>query len=148
MNGFIALKKANDYTKESLLGGGAIVGKNVQVAKIEPIIGGNRVTFAYTLDDGTTKTSSMEVMNGEQGVSVVSAKVEKNILYLTLSNGQTILAGEIIIDSSQLELNDYYTISEINEKFVQRLEITDLINKQLDEHFIAVSSDEIKGLFI
>lgn len=143
----ITLAVSKAYTKESLLGGGAIVGKNVQVAKIEPIIGGNRVTFSYTLDDGTTKTSAMEVMNGEQGVSVVSANVEKNFLYLTLSNGEIIPAGEIVIDSSQLDLDNYYTINESNEKFVNRLELTDLINKHLDETFVPVSSDEIKQLY-
>lgn len=144
----ITLAAARKYTKESLLGGGAIVGKNVQVSKIEPIIGGNRVTFSYTLDEGTVKTSSIEVMNGEQGTSVISAKVDKNILYLTLSSGETILAGEITIDSSQLELDNYYTVAESDEKFVQRLELTYLISKQLDEAFVAVSSDEIKELFI
>ena len=60
------------YTKESLLGGGAVVGKNVTVSSITPIDGGNRVTFSYTLDDGTVKTSAMDVMDGN-GV----AKVEK-----------------------------------------------------------------------
>lgn len=144
----ITLAAARKYTKESLLGGGAIVGKNVQVSKIEPIIGGNRVTFSYTLDEGTVKTSSIEVMNGEHGTSVISAKVDKNILYLTLSSGETILAGEITIDSSQLELDNYYTVAESDEKFVQRLELTYLISKQLDEAFVAVSSDEIKELFI
>ena len=66
------------YTKESLLGGGAVVGKNVAVSSITPIDGGNRVTFSYTLDDGTVKTSAMDVMDGiagEQGNGI--AKVEK-----------------------------------------------------------------------
>ena len=63
------------YIKESLLGGGAVVGKNVTVSSITPIDGGNRVTFSYTLDDGTVKTSAMDVMDGEQGNGI--AKVEK-----------------------------------------------------------------------
>ena len=60
------------YTKESLLGGGAVVGKNVTVSSITPIDGGNKVTFSYTLDDGTVKTSAMDVMDGN-GIT----KVEK-----------------------------------------------------------------------
>lgn len=56
---------ARGYVKESLLGGGAVVGKNVQVSSITPITGGNRVTFSYTLDDGTTQTSYMDVLNGK-----------------------------------------------------------------------------------
>lgn len=74
----ISYALSKKYTKESLLGGGAVVGKNVTVSSITPIDGGNRVTFSYTLDDGTVKTSAMDVMDGiagEQGNGVV--KVEK-----------------------------------------------------------------------
>ena len=62
------------YTKESLLGGGAVVGKNVTVSSITPIDGGNRVTFSYTLDDGTVKTSVMDVMDGNGIVKVEKIK--------------------------------------------------------------------------
>ena len=55
------------FTSESLLGGGAVVGKNVTISSITPIDGGNRVTFSYTLDDGTVKTSTMDVMDGANG---------------------------------------------------------------------------------
>ena len=69
MNGSVALKQAKKYTEESLLGGGAVVGKNVTISSITPIDGGNRVTFSYTLDDGTVKTSAMDVMDGIDGVA-------------------------------------------------------------------------------
>ena len=62
------------YTKESLLGGGAVVGKNVTVSSITPIDGGNKVTFSYTLDDGTVKTSAMDVMDGNGIVKVEKIK--------------------------------------------------------------------------
>ena len=74
----ISYALSKKYTKESLLGGGAVVGKNVTVSSITPIDGGNRVTFSYTLDDGTVKTSAMDVMDGiagEQGNGI--AKIEK-----------------------------------------------------------------------
>lgn len=64
---FIALSAAKKYTEESILGGGAIVGKNVIISNIEPINGGNRITFLYTLDNGIEKTSTLDVMNGEKG---------------------------------------------------------------------------------
>lgn len=125
----ITLAVAKRYTDQSLLGAGAIVGKNVQVSKIEPIIGGNRVTFTYTLDDGTQQNSCLEVMNGEQGISVVSANVSNNgDLSFGLSNGETLQAGTISIDSSKIELDD-------------------LITKTIDKNFIAVSSEEINNLF-
>lgn len=55
------------FTSESLLGGGSVVGKNVTISSITPIEGGNRVTFSYTLDNGTVKTSTMDVMDGKDG---------------------------------------------------------------------------------
>lgn len=61
------LAAAKSYTKESLEGGGAVVGKNVIISSIDPIDGGNRITFSYTLDNGTVKTSSLDVMNGKDG---------------------------------------------------------------------------------
>ena len=92
----VALSIAKTYTKESLLGGGAVVGKNVQVSKIEPIIGGNRVTFSYTLDDESEKTSSLDVMNGIDGKSVVKANIDElNNLTFELSDGSKINVGTI-----------------------------------------------------
>ena len=38
---------AKKYTDESVEGAGAIKGKNCQIQSIEPITGGNRVTFAW-----------------------------------------------------------------------------------------------------
>lgn len=61
------LAASKKFTSESLLGGGAIVGKNVTISSITPIDGGNRITFSYTLDDGTVKTSTLDVMNGING---------------------------------------------------------------------------------
>ena len=70
----VASKK---FTSETVLGGGAVVGKNVTISSITPITGGNRVTFSYTLDDGTVKTSTMDVMNGVDG-KAPSITIEAN----------------------------------------------------------------------
>lgn len=72
MTGDQAYALAKNYVKQTVLGGGAVVGKNVIISSIEPIyddteIIGNRITFSYTLDNGTEKTSSMDVMNGKDG---------------------------------------------------------------------------------
>lgn len=64
----LTLGSSKTYTRESLLGGGAVVGKNVTISSITPIEGGNKVTFSYTLDNGTVKTSTMDVMDGKDGV--------------------------------------------------------------------------------
>lgn len=139
---------AKSYVKKSLQGAGAIVGKNVRVSKIEPIIGGNRVTFTYTLDNGTQQNSYLEVMNGEKGDSVTSASIdETGILSFTLSNGEKIIAGKITIDTGNVNLENYYTKEQTDKKFVQLIELDNLISKKLEENLIAVSSEEIINLF-
>lgn len=65
------LAAAKKFTSETVLGGGAVVGKNVTISSITPIDGGNRITFSYTLDNGTTKTSTLDVMNGVNGEQMV-----------------------------------------------------------------------------
>lgn len=66
-----AFKKAvavsKNYTDKTVVGGGAIKGKNCTVTSITPIAGGNRVTFQWTLDDGTVQTDTLDVFNGEKG---------------------------------------------------------------------------------
>ena len=74
----LTLGRSKTYTKESLLGGGAVVGKNVTISSITPIEGGNKVTFSYTLDDGTVKTSSMNVMDGKNGIDGLPGKDGKD----------------------------------------------------------------------
>lgn len=61
------LVAAKKFTSETVLGGGAVVGKNVTISSITPINGGNRITFSYTLDNETAKTSTLDVMNDVNG---------------------------------------------------------------------------------
>lgn len=61
------LVAAKKFTSETVLGGGAVVGKNVTISSITPIDGGNKITFSYTLDNGTVKTSTLDVMDGAAG---------------------------------------------------------------------------------
>ena len=144
----ITLATAKTYVKESLQGAGAIVGKNVQVSKIEPIIGGNKVTFTYTLDDGTQKNSYLEVMNGEKGDSVTSASINNDgILSFTLSNGKTLQAGKIAIEASIINLENYYTKDQTDNKFVRSIELDNLIAKKINENFTAITNEEILNLF-
>lgn len=63
----VAWLLANGYTDESIAGGGAVKGKNCTVDSITDIEGGHRVTFKWTLDNGTVKTGSMDVMDGTKG---------------------------------------------------------------------------------
>ena len=58
---------ANGYTDETVIGGGAIKGKNCTISKIEDIDGGHRITFGWTLDNGTTKSQTLDVKDGADG---------------------------------------------------------------------------------
>ena len=62
-----AYAASNKYTSETVEGGGAVKGKNCTIESITELDGGQRVTFKWTLDDGTVKTASMDVLDGEQG---------------------------------------------------------------------------------
>ncbi len=60
-----ALAASRAYTKETVLGGGAIKGKNCTISNKVAIEGGTRVYFSWTLDDGTEKSDYIDVMNGD-----------------------------------------------------------------------------------
>lgn len=124
-------------------------GKNAQVAKIEPIIGGNKITFLYYDDENIQQISELEIMNGKDGISVSSARIENgNKLYLGLSDGSEIEVGTISIDSSNLSLDNYYNKTEIDEKLeTLKIELDDLIDEKLNENVKTISSEEIENLF-
>lgn len=75
----LTLGSSKTYTRESLLGGGAVVGKNVTVSSITSIEGGNRVTFSYTLDNGTVKTSTMDVMDGKDSDTYDDTEIRQQL---------------------------------------------------------------------
>lgn len=62
-----AVSAAIKYTDTAVAGGGAIKGKNCVVDSITEITGGHRVTFKWTLDNGTVQSGYMDVLNGENG---------------------------------------------------------------------------------
>ena len=106
------LALAKKYTDETVQGGGAVAGKNCVIDKIESISGGNRVTFKWTLDDGTVKTGTMDVMNGATGatgatgVGIQSVAVDSSKhLQITYTNGNTIDAGEIDVSSKATKVS-------------------------------------------
>lgn len=98
---------SKSYTDETVVGGGAIKGKNCTVDSITPITGGQRVTFKWTLDDGTVKTGTMDVMNGQQGepgepgasgdpgLGIKDVSIVDNHLIITYDDDTTEDAGEI-----------------------------------------------------
>lgn len=124
-------------------------GKNVVVAKIEPIIGGNRVTFSYFDDQQIPKTEELIVMNGERGISITNARIDNgNELILGLSDGNEISAGAITIDTNNINLTNYYNRTEIDLKLDDlKLELDTLIPHKINENFESLTIDEIDAFF-
>lgn len=91
----LTLAMAKAYTKETVLGGGAVKGKNCTIESVSEIEGGKRVTFAWTLDNGTKKTATLDVLDGEQGVGVESLAIRGGHLFVTLSDGNELDAGAV-----------------------------------------------------
>ena len=65
MNGSQAYALSRSYTDNSMAGGGAVKGKNCVVKSITDITDGHRVTFQWTLDNGTVQTAYMDVKDGK-----------------------------------------------------------------------------------
>ena len=57
------------FTTDTVEGGGAVQGKNCIITDISPITGGNRITFEWTLDNGTVQTDTLDVMDGADGAT-------------------------------------------------------------------------------
>ena len=96
------LAASMSYTNKSLIGGGAIKGKNCVISDIRAISNGHRVTFQWTLDDGTVETGTMDVMDGidgatgQDGVGVQSILINSsNHLIIIYTDGTTQDAGEL-----------------------------------------------------
>lgn len=72
----LAKGDAKNYTDETVVGGGAIKGKNCTIESISKVDGVNTVTFQWTLDNGTVKTGAMQVEDGADAKNIKSAAVD------------------------------------------------------------------------
>ena len=91
------------YCDDSILGtAGPIRGKPCTISSIEPIEGGNKVTYLWTDNAGSTRTSVMIVMDGEDGSEVTAIEIDENNHFVfTFSDGRTIDGGEVpCVDSA------------------------------------------------
>ena len=108
----VTYAKSRTYTDETVVGGGAIKGKNCTIESITPITGGNEVTFKWTLDDGTVKTDTMDVMDGEDGEPGKDGKGIKRVyineydhFIVVYTDDTETDAGEVIVQSSVDSVN-------------------------------------------
>jgi hypothetical protein len=112
------LGAANAYTDETVAGCGAIKGKNCTVDSITDITGGHRVTFKWTLDDGTVLTGTMDVMNGDKGdtgTSITDITADGNFLVITLSDGTTARVEIPTVEANALDDLSDVELSEVSD---------------------------------
>ena len=94
-----ALGASYKYTDETVAGMGAIKGAPATIQSITPIEGGNRVTFAWEDNEGTTHTEPMDVADGAIGPKGDKGDSGSTVTYTqTLQSGTKI--GEITIDGT------------------------------------------------
>ena len=80
--------QSKKYTDESIQGtSGVLKGKNCTIKSIEKIDGVNIVTFQWTADDGSVKTSTMRVADGIAGVGTDGKSAYQ--VWLDLGNSGT-----------------------------------------------------------
>ena len=70
-----AVAVAKKYTDNSIKGiSGTLAGKNCTIKSIQKVDGVSTITFEWTADDGTVKTSTMNVMDGRDGIDGLNGK--------------------------------------------------------------------------
>lgn len=109
------------YTDKCLQGGGSLKGANCTIESIEEIEGGNRVTFAWTENDGTTETETMDVMNG----AIDTIKVNSSVL--PISNKTVNIDLSDYATQQQLQNLDNTKLPKTNPSGVGNLNMTGTI---------------------
>lgn len=107
------------YTNDTAVALGAVKGAPCTIKSIEPIEGGNKVTFEWTGTDGTTQTSILEVMDGKNTTTDLSEYAKKDELHFHANkvdvldklsvgvNGHLLFDGqEIIGDVTKVYVDD------------------------------------------
>ena len=106
---FIGLSVGMGYTDETVIGGGAIKGKNCVVNNIEEVADGVNVTFQWTLDNGTVQTETVLLPKGTQGEAGVAGKS----------------AYEIWLEAGNTGTEEDFLISLVGEKGADGVQIDD-----------------------
>lgn len=97
MDGIVALLLSKKFTKDTVIGMGAIKGAACQVQSINKVNKTTTITLEWEDNVGTSHTQSFNIEDGADGVSVVGATINANgHLILTLSNTNTIDCGKVL----------------------------------------------------
>ena len=73
---------AQSYTKDTVNGMGALRGAPCTISSIDEIENGHRVNFAWTANDGSIHTQSMDVRNGDSEASDLTEEQINTLLAL------------------------------------------------------------------
>ena len=115
----LALSKK--YTKDSLIGMGALKGAACTVTDITKENGINKVTFEWTAADDSKRTSEMLVADG---ATITKVEVnEDNELIVTLSDNTSLNGGTIKAIKGDPGFSPKITANEDNTDTVYRLDI-------------------------
>ena len=97
MDGIVALLLSKKFTKDTVIGMGAIKGAACQVQSINKVNKTTTITLEWEDNLGTSHTQSFDIEDGLDGVSVTGAIIKPDgHLELTLSNGTTIDCGKVL----------------------------------------------------
>lgn len=97
MDGIIALLLSKKFTKDTVIGMGAIRGAACQVQSINKVGKTTTVTLKWEDNTGGIYTQPFEIEDGADGVSVSNATINASgNLILTLSDGSTIDCGKVL----------------------------------------------------
>ena len=99
----IAYALARKYVEKTADALGAVRGAPCKIQDIEPVTGGQKITFSWKGDSGAVQTRSMIVNDGVEGASIESAEVNpQGHLILTTTDGRSIDCG-IVTGSAALQ---------------------------------------------
>lgn len=114
MDGIVALLLSKKFTKDTVIGMGAIKGAPCQVQSIDKVDKTTTVTLKWEDNLGNTHTQDFDIEDGEDGVSVVDATITANgHLELTLSDGNDIDCGKVLPQYDTMPLADATTLGAI-----------------------------------
>lgn len=113
------------YVDETIAGAGAVQGAPCQIQSIEQVDGGNKITFLWELKDGTTRTETIFVRDGEPGtpgepgIGVDGQDGKDGVGIVKIEQTQTSVenGGESLLKIYLSDGTDYsFVISTINGK--------------------------------
>ena len=97
MDGIVALLLSKKFTKDTVIGMGAIKGAACQVQSINKVGKTTTITLKWEDNVGGVHTQAFDIEDGLDGVSVVGATIDTNgHLILTLSDTNTIDCGKVL----------------------------------------------------